>query len=60
MAATRRLVHDGLTRDLDDQLDAETTSISRLAATADAREGIRAFGAHEQPRFRGDDGSAVG
>lgn len=49
----RRLLWRSLSVDLDDQLTAELDAIVRCGATADAREGISAFGQRRPPKFQG-------
>lgn len=51
--AVKRLMQQGATATLGEQLQAEATSISGLAATADGREGVAAFLEKRAPRFNG-------
>jgi 2-(1,2-epoxy-1,2-dihydrophenyl)acetyl-CoA isomerase len=49
----RRLLARSLSLDADAGLAAELAACLRSGATADAREGIRAFGERREPRFGG-------
>jgi enoyl-CoA hydratase len=49
----KRLVADGLDLPYDDALRMEQEVLSKLFATADAKEGIDAFVAKREPRFTG-------
>ena len=51
--AMRRLLRDSWSSSLSDQLAAETDTISRIAATADARSALSAFQAKRRPTFEG-------
>jgi 2-(1,2-epoxy-1,2-dihydrophenyl)acetyl-CoA isomerase len=53
-AQTKRLLDDAATLRLEDLLEAEAQAFSRCAATADMREGVRAFAAKRRAVFRGD------
>jgi 2-(1,2-epoxy-1,2-dihydrophenyl)acetyl-CoA isomerase len=55
LAGIKRLVNDGLHRNLPEQLDAESASIVARADSADGREGTRAFVDRRPPVF--DQGS---
>jgi 2-(1,2-epoxy-1,2-dihydrophenyl)acetyl-CoA isomerase len=48
----KALVQAGARSDWDEHLDAEAAAISASAATPDGREGVAAFVARRQPRFR--------
>jgi 2-(1,2-epoxy-1,2-dihydrophenyl)acetyl-CoA isomerase len=52
-AAARRLMHECWVTDLETQLQLETESIARLGASADGREGMRAFVEKRAPKFQG-------
>jgi 2-(1,2-epoxy-1,2-dihydrophenyl)acetyl-CoA isomerase len=52
LAATKRLLRDASGREWTEQLTAEAASIARLAGSADGREGVAAFLAKREPRFR--------
>ena len=49
----RRLLGRALTQPFDAQLEDEAQGLSRVAGTADAREGIMAFAEKRKPRFTG-------
>jgi 2-(1,2-epoxy-1,2-dihydrophenyl)acetyl-CoA isomerase len=49
----RRLLRQSFETGLRDQLAAEKTAIVEVSATADAQEGIAAFGERRRPRFTG-------
>ncbi|HEV2981713.1 MAG TPA: enoyl-CoA hydratase-related protein [Solirubrobacteraceae bacterium] len=51
----RRLLRRAFCTSLDDQLEAERRAMVRCADTADAREGITAFGERRAPTFAGHD-----
>lgn len=51
LAATRHLVRQGLTRDLDRQLDAEAAQIALAAGRAEGREGVQAYVQRRAPNF---------
>jgi 2-(1,2-epoxy-1,2-dihydrophenyl)acetyl-CoA isomerase len=51
LAATRRLLRQAWDSQLAEQLAAERQQITRVAATADAAEGIAAFAARRSPSF---------
>ena len=53
MIGIKRLVHDGVDRPLEQQLDAEASSISACAASAEGQEGIHAFLERRTPDFPG-------
>jgi 2-(1,2-epoxy-1,2-dihydrophenyl)acetyl-CoA isomerase len=53
LAGIKRLVNDGMGASLDAQLGAEQESISAQAASADGREGVRAFTERRSPDFGG-------
>lgn len=51
LAAIRTLINEGASHSLDEQLDAEQQTISRLAVADDALEGLDAFAARRAPAF---------
>ncbi|WP_127479309.1 enoyl-CoA hydratase-related protein [Nocardioides pantholopis] len=51
--AMRRLLRDSWSSSLSDQLAAETDTLSRIAATADAHRAVSAFLAKTRPTFEG-------
>jgi len=51
LGRTRRLVRDGATRPLADQLDAEGVAIAEAAELPEGREGVRAFTERRKPEF---------
>jgi len=53
LGASKRLLVDGLTADLEAQLDREARSIAELSRTADGREGMAAFLDKRAARFQG-------
>lgn len=53
LGATRRLLIDSFSRTLETQMELEGRSIAGLGRSADAREGIAAFGARRRPSFGG-------
>jgi 2-(1,2-epoxy-1,2-dihydrophenyl)acetyl-CoA isomerase len=55
-AEIKALLAQGAGNDLETQLEAEVASMASLAATADFREGVRAFAAKREPRFGGLEG----
>ena len=50
---TKRLLQRGLSESFEGQMKNESRSISEMARTADAREGIGAFVGKRSPKFRG-------
>ena len=52
LAGIKRLLHDGASRTLDEQLDAEAASIAACAGGPEGQEGIAAFAEHRAPDFR--------
>ncbi|MFP1155050.1 enoyl-CoA hydratase/isomerase family protein [Mycobacterium sherrisii] len=59
LATTKRLIRSSLTTDLFAHLDMEAYNISRLGATADGLEGVRAFSEKRPPVFGNSRGAAV-
>jgi 2-(1,2-epoxy-1,2-dihydrophenyl)acetyl-CoA isomerase len=53
LAAIKRLVRDSSEVSLETQLEREGSTLSRMAATSDAREGIAAFTEKRSPDFQG-------
>lgn len=53
-AAAKRLLGHSLDQSLETQLEDEAQAIAATSATADAREGIRAFLEKRPPQFRGE------
>ncbi len=53
LAATKRLIWDGLGAQLEERLADEGRTVSELGATADAREGLSAVIERREPRFTG-------
>lgn len=53
VAATKRLIHKGLQTDLHSALDLEAEEFGKIAATADAKEGTKAFLEKRAPKFEG-------
>lgn len=51
--ATKRLMNNSHSRGLDEHLEAETNTISRLAGTEDYASGYEAFFGDEEPTFEG-------
>lgn len=51
LGRTRRLVRDGVTRPLADQLDAEGVAIAEAAELPEGREGVRALAERRKPEF---------
>lgn len=54
IAATKRLVWDGVGASLEAQLPAESRAVSELSGTADSREGLAAVLEHRSPVFTGE------
>lgn len=52
-AETKRLLYRGLTRDPMDHLADSTATITRLFASEDFKEGVRAFLEHRDPEWKG-------
>jgi enoyl-CoA hydratase len=53
IAATKRLIHKGLQTDLHSGLDLEAEEFGKISATADAKEGTKAFLEKRQADFKG-------
>ena len=53
LAATKRLVWDGVGRSVEDCLPDESRTVSELSGTADSREGLAAVIEKRAPRFEG-------
>jgi 2-(1,2-epoxy-1,2-dihydrophenyl)acetyl-CoA isomerase len=53
LAATKRLLWDGVGASVADQLPAESRTVSELSGTADAREGLAAVIERRAPEFEG-------
>ena len=53
VAATKRLIHKGLQTDLHSGLDLEAVEFGKISATADAKEGTKAFLEKRQADFKG-------
>lgn len=49
----RRLLASAASEPLDTQLELEAQALSRVSGTADAREGLTAFGEKRKPQFKG-------
>ena len=54
LVATRELLRDGMSRDLDTQLNAERDAQSRLGKTNDHHEGVVAFLEKRPAVFQGN------
>jgi 2-(1,2-epoxy-1,2-dihydrophenyl)acetyl-CoA isomerase len=54
MGAAKRLVRESWSNTLETQLERETVEVTRASASADGKEGIRAFVERRAPRFRGE------
>lgn len=54
IAATKRLVWNGVGNSLENQLPAEARAVSELSGTADSREGLAAVMERRRPRFGGE------
>lgn len=54
IAATKWLLEDAWTSDLDTALEAEATTQGQLGSSADHAEGLAAFREKRPPRFGGD------
>ena len=52
-AATKRLLEASIGNSLESQLEAEAAAFAHCAATADMREGVRAFVEKRRPEFKG-------
>jgi enoyl-CoA hydratase len=53
IAATKRLIHKGMQTDLHDALDLEAEEFGKICATADAKEGTKAFLEKRPAKFEG-------
>lgn len=53
IAATKRLIHKGLQTDLHSALDLEAEEFGKISATADAKEGTKAFLEKRPAEFKG-------
>jgi enoyl-CoA hydratase len=53
IAATKRLIHKGLQTDLHSGLDLEAQEFGKISATADAKEGTKAFLEKRPAKFKG-------
>jgi len=53
VAATKRLIHKGMQTDLHSALDLEAAEFGKLCATADAKEGTKAFLEKRPAQFQG-------
>jgi len=53
MGTAKRLVRESWTETLETQLERETVEVTRRSASADGKEGIRAFVERRAPKFRG-------
>jgi 2-(1,2-epoxy-1,2-dihydrophenyl)acetyl-CoA isomerase len=53
MGTAKRLVRESWTETLETQLERETAEVTRASASADGKEGIRAFVERRAPKFRG-------
>ncbi|GAA5159937.1 enoyl-CoA hydratase/isomerase family protein [Pseudonocardia eucalypti] len=53
LAASKRLLWDGVGRSVESGLPDEARTVSELSGTADAREGLAAVIEHRRPRFTG-------
>ncbi len=51
--STKRVIHKGLQTDLHDALEIEAQAFGRVAVSADAREGTKAFLEKRPPNFKG-------
>jgi enoyl-CoA hydratase len=53
IASTKRLIHKGLQTDLHSALDLEAQEFGKISATADAKEGTKAFLEKRPADFKG-------
>lgn len=53
LGATKRLLREALTEDLETALDAEAAMQNEMVTTEDHVEGVMASGEKREPRFRG-------
>jgi len=53
MGTAKRLVRESWNESLETQLERETVEVTRASASADGKEGIRAFVERRAPKFRG-------